>query len=169
MAARTIALLAGLALAAAASAQPRPLDTRDLPLKMALSNLYVEGALDTAGHVCSRRFPEQAARWTESLTAWKTRHAALLAEVKDLDAQLSAAVKATPEALGLTREELLALRTQSVVWLLGALAEVQDPRAREICDGQRARADNEDAQTQALIRQALEAGDELLKRPRGAR
>ena len=164
MAARFTSLLAGLALATTVQAQP--LDARDLPLKMALSNLYPEAAYNTAGHACPQRFPEDAARWAESMAAWKTRHAALLADLRDLDAQLSAAVKAAPTSSLLTQEELVGLRTSAAVWVLGGLAEASDPQARKLCDALRGRLDGDEAPAQAAIEQARAAAREILGRLR---
>jgi hypothetical protein len=163
---RLALLLAGLALALEPCVQAQPVDGRDAPLKMALSNLYGEAASNTSSHVCSRRFPDGAARWSESLTAWKARHAAQLAEFRDLDNQLSAAVKAAPASALLTQEELVALRTMAVVWMLGGLAEAPDARARELCDGLRGRLDADDPKEQAVADQARQAAREILSRLR---
>jgi len=160
------AALAGLVLATACGVRAQPVEGRDMPQKLALSNLYAEGAHNTASHACSRRFPEQAARWTESLAAWKSRHAAALAEARDLDAQLAAAVKALPKPANLTQEELLSLRTMGTVWLLGSLAEAPDAKARELCDQLRGRLEADDAQAQATADQARAAAREILARLR---
>jgi len=169
MAARMTALLASLGFVATHCVHAQPVSTGSEVPKMALSNLYVEGAYNTASYVCSRRFPDEASRWTGALAAWKTRHAALLAEFHDLDAQLSAAVKAAPQGSSLTQDELLALRTQPVVLMLGSLAEARDPKARELCDKLISGMAGDDAQIQATTELARSAARELLKQLRAGR
>lgn len=155
-----MALSLSLAMSSLVWAQP-PNDGAKL---LTLSDLYAEGTYNTEAYVCSRRFPDGKDGWTASLSAWKTRNAAALADVRELDTQLSAAALSAPAAAGLTQEDLLALRTFGTVRMLAALAEVQDPQARELCDQLRGRLDKDDAQTQASIDQARAAARELLKR-----
>ena len=162
---RAIGLLAGLALAMSPRAWAQP--PNDSGRLLVLSNLYGEGGYNTAAHACSGRFPDGAARWTASLSAWKTRNAALLADIRDLDAQLSAAVRTAPEAAGLTQMELLSLRTMGTVWILGGLAEARDPQARELCDKLLGRLENDDAQSRAAVDQARAMARELLAKGAG--
>jgi hypothetical protein len=130
-----------------------------------LSSLYIEGSYNTAAYACSSRFPQERARWNESLTAWKQHHAATLVELRDLDAQLSAATRSAPETSGLTQQDLMALRTVGTVTLLGQLAAAQDAQASELCSKIRTRLDG-DAQEKAAIEQAQAAARELLARMR---
>ena len=167
MAARMLSLLAGLALVSGIHAQA--MDPGGAVPKLTLSNLYVEGAYTTVSYVCARRFADEAPRWNGSLAAWKARHAAVLAEFRDLDAQLSAAVKAAPQATSLSQEELMALRTQPALLMLGSLAEARDSKARDLCDNLLSRMDNDDAQAQASTEQARSAARELLKQFRAGR
>lgn len=87
----TGSVLVTMALCGPAGAQP------DGVSLLALSHFYGEGAFNTVSQVCSQRFPDQAKRWGESLSAWRTRNAALLDEFHGLDAELPAAVKTAPE------------------------------------------------------------------------
>ncbi len=135
--------------------------TTDGAKLLMMSNMYLEGSYSTAANVCSNRFPEERARWTTSLQAWKKRNAEVLADIQQLDTQLSAAVRAASERGGLTQEDLLTLRTFGTVRMLGGLAEVQDPRARELCGDVLRRLDG-DTEEQAILDQARSVARDML-------
>ena len=156
--------LAGLALAGLTGCGQASAQADGASLLL-LSNLYGEAVFNTASQVCSQRFPDQAGRWQQALSGWKTRHAALLAEFRELDAQLSAAVGAAPAGSRPTREELLALRTQPVVWMLAELARSTDAKARTLCDDQHALL-GDDARVQTSASEVRQAVQGLLVRLR---
>lgn len=156
--------LAGLALAALVGCGQAGAQADGASLLL-LSNLYGEAVFNTASQVCSQRFPDQAGRWQQALSGWRTRHAALLAEFRDLDAQLSAAVRVAPAGSRPTSDELLALRTQPVVWMLAELAKSGDAKARTLCDDQHQLL-GDDARIQASAGEVRKAVQDLLARLR---
>lgn len=100
-----------------------------------LGNIYTPSVYETAAYVCPQRFPELARPWADALEAWKKRHAAALAEMRELDAQLIAALQAAPKAGSgaLTLEQMYALRMQGAALVLGGLAAAPDDKARGLC------------------------------------
>jgi len=151
----TMTLAGGLAPLGSAHA----LDVRQ---QMDLGNLYSQAVLDTLVSTCKKRVPDLGAQLTGLQSAWTTRHAAELAELVKLDAQLVAALQTTSrQDLPIKPMDLFAMRYQGAILVLHSLATVDDATARERCR-EMAAGLTEEASTQRSLTSARAAAQAAL-------
>ncbi len=113
--------------------------------------------------VCTRRFPASDAAWKEASSHWTQRYKDDLSKLSASASKLTAALEVLPaNSRPLNLSELLALRTQSVMFVLYGLAGTADPGASALCDQMReALTDEERVRQGFLVAQA--AADEALR------
>lgn len=97
-----------------------------------LDSLYIATEAETATQVCATRFDDSASTWRQVHRRWRERHAAVLAELQQLDREVRAATAAASSAIG--PEQLDALNRRRTASLSDHLDHVPAGEAHARCD-----------------------------------
>jgi hypothetical protein len=119
-----------------------------------LESLYAEDAMSNVWNYCVQRDPTSAAAWNTVISRWHGANRAALAELRALDAQLVAAMRAHPAASADldTWTAIVSARLRLAESELQLLAPLSDEDARRYCD-----------QAQATFAGQTLAADDLAK------
>ncbi len=105
-----------------------------------LANLYADETVANLSQVCIQRFPETKSAWAQAQTDFHQKNRQALAELAQLQAKLTAALRAKlPAALDLDTLATIVYARMELLAVMGQLvAPMNDAEARKYCDDARA-------------------------------